>query len=459
MKRLLLAPLAVLFFAASPALQIVVNSSTLPVPALEQHSRVLVPMRALFEALGAGVVYSPATRTIVAKGHDRRIELLINSPRADVDGASILLDASPKIIGARTFVPLRFVAQTLGANVAYDNTLRIVTVSLPTQRAAAAQAVSIVSMQPNDGSSLASGYPTIRAEILNPPPNRRPEIALYLDNNDVTSLASFDGRIITYVPRSSLSNGRHTVTFSGDYDGSDPFIRTWSFTNSLSYQNTSTWPSMYNQFGFQLMGSPYVAAGQYLQFLLTGPAYGSAYLQPCYGNQLIPFTSSSNGYYYANLQAPYVDSYYRCPVTAIFYDQFGNATYLPYPAYFNVNRNYNPQPTPRPYVTLPPQTPRPLPTPTPTPATRHILPIGPPTALPSSLPTRRPIKTPVPKRIILPIRRGPTLYPHPVQPKATMQPKPAVKVTPTPHVAPKSTIAPKSKPKPKFKPKPKATPH
>ena len=434
-RRFILIPLTMLLLAVGRPVQVVVNNATLAVPALQQHNRVLVPMRAIFEALGAGVVYTASTHSIVAKTNDARIELQIDSPHADVNGTSIALDAPPRIVGTRTFVPLRFVAQALGAYVNYDNAMRIVTVTLQQQPIVHAPAVLVTSMLPNDGSSLATGYPTIRAELVNTPRNIRPEIALFVDNNDVTSLASFDGRVITYVPRSSLSTGRHTVTFSGDYNGNDSFIRTWSFSNSLSYENRSSWPSLYNQFGFRMIGSPNVFAGQNMQFLLTGPPYGTAYLQPCYGNQLIPFNPSSNGYYYANLQAPYVNSYYSCPVTAIFYDQFGNATYLPYPAWFNVTRNYNPQPTPRPYATLPPSTPTPYPTPTATPATRHILPVGRATPQP----------TVAPKRIILPTKR--------VVAKPTVHPVAPQKARSTMSVKPKVT------PKPKPKPKPKPTPN
>ncbi len=97
-----------------------------PAPMI-QDGRVFVPLRGVFERLGASVVYSNGT--INATGNGRAITLQIGSNQATVDGQPETIDVAPFIVGASTFVPLRFVSQALGAGVDWDNADRIVSIS------------------------------------------------------------------------------------------------------------------------------------------------------------------------------------------------------------------------------------------------------------------------------------------------------------------------------------------
>ena len=95
-----------------------------PLPGLLTGGRVLVPLRALAEALGAEVVWDGAQRrAILSKGNTTLI-LPLGSPTALVNGRIVSL---PDGIGAsivrqggvsRTMAPLRFVAEQLGAAAA-----------------------------------------------------------------------------------------------------------------------------------------------------------------------------------------------------------------------------------------------------------------------------------------------------------------------------------------------------
>jgi hypothetical protein len=87
-------------------------------PPVDQAGRIFVPMRAIFERLGATVVYSNGT--INATRGRRTISLSIGSPTAMVNGQSVQLDSPPFLIGDRTLVPLRFVSQALGARVQWS---------------------------------------------------------------------------------------------------------------------------------------------------------------------------------------------------------------------------------------------------------------------------------------------------------------------------------------------------
>jgi hypothetical protein len=92
--------------------------------------RLLVPMRAIFEAIGAYVEYNPVLQRVVARKDNEVIELRAGDRVARTNGAEIELDVAPTSLHGRMMVPLRFIAESLGADVAYSkstNTVDIVT--------------------------------------------------------------------------------------------------------------------------------------------------------------------------------------------------------------------------------------------------------------------------------------------------------------------------------------------
>ncbi|MEO6907838.1 MAG: copper amine oxidase N-terminal domain-containing protein [Abditibacteriaceae bacterium] len=99
------------------------------VPPLVENGRTLVPMRDIFEALGATVVWKPADHSIVAQKESKRIWLQIGSKTARVDDRNVWLEEAPQIRNGSTLVPLRFVSEALGAQVAWNNNQRIVSIT------------------------------------------------------------------------------------------------------------------------------------------------------------------------------------------------------------------------------------------------------------------------------------------------------------------------------------------
>ena len=96
---------------------------------IEENGRVLVPMRAIFEELGAGIFWDDTTWTVTAEKGDKKIILHVGSPYARVNKDDVPLDVPAKIVDGRTLVPVRFVAETLGAFVDWDestNTVKII---------------------------------------------------------------------------------------------------------------------------------------------------------------------------------------------------------------------------------------------------------------------------------------------------------------------------------------------
>lgn len=88
-------------------------------PPVRSSGRILVPMRGVFQWLGAKVVWSEKSRSVSAKKGSRSLAITVGSRNARVDGKTVSLDAPARLIKGRVYVPLRFVGQSLGARVEY----------------------------------------------------------------------------------------------------------------------------------------------------------------------------------------------------------------------------------------------------------------------------------------------------------------------------------------------------
>jgi hypothetical protein len=121
---LLFALVALMLTATAHAQSISVTVNGSPVafdqPPISQNGRVLVPLRGVFERLGATVVWDAATRGIHAQSGSNTIDLTIGSTMAMVNGQGRSLDSPPMEVGGRTLVPLRFISEALGANVTWN---------------------------------------------------------------------------------------------------------------------------------------------------------------------------------------------------------------------------------------------------------------------------------------------------------------------------------------------------
>ncbi|KAF5062096.1 hypothetical protein DSECCO2_308490 [anaerobic digester metagenome] len=90
-------------------------------PAYIKNGVTLVPLRAISEALGGDVSWAGETQTIVIKNGDTVVQITANSTTATVNGESVKISAPPTKNCGRTYVPLRFLAETLGFNTEWDS--------------------------------------------------------------------------------------------------------------------------------------------------------------------------------------------------------------------------------------------------------------------------------------------------------------------------------------------------
>jgi len=89
-------------------------------PAIVQN-RTLVPIRFISESLGATVKWDEKTSTINISTNEKDISMTIDKNTVTVDGEPMTIDVPPQIIHARTFVPLRAIAELLDKQVYWDN--------------------------------------------------------------------------------------------------------------------------------------------------------------------------------------------------------------------------------------------------------------------------------------------------------------------------------------------------
>ncbi|MGB9826825.1 MAG: stalk domain-containing protein, partial [Desulfofundulus sp.] len=91
------------------------------VPPVVDGGRILVPMRGIFEVLGATVHWDEKTGTVTATRGGCTISLTPGKGEALVDGRTVPLDAPARVVEGRVMVPLRLVGQALGAAVTWQD--------------------------------------------------------------------------------------------------------------------------------------------------------------------------------------------------------------------------------------------------------------------------------------------------------------------------------------------------
>lgn len=94
------------------------------------NDRTLVPVRGIFEHLGAQVEWESETSTAVMQSDTAEIRVTIGSDKAYVNGEEYTLDVPAQLVESRTLVPVRFIAEALGALVGWNSDTQTVVIAL-----------------------------------------------------------------------------------------------------------------------------------------------------------------------------------------------------------------------------------------------------------------------------------------------------------------------------------------
>ena len=98
-------------------------------PPIIIDGRTLVPLRAIFEALGATVEWKGDTQTVTSKKGSTNVSLSIDSKTMYKNGKATTLDVPAQLINDRTLVPARAVAEAFGCDVDWDSDTKTVTIT------------------------------------------------------------------------------------------------------------------------------------------------------------------------------------------------------------------------------------------------------------------------------------------------------------------------------------------
>ncbi|MEQ6377108.1 copper amine oxidase N-terminal domain-containing protein [Bacillaceae bacterium S4-13-56] len=98
-------------------------------PPIVKDQRTLVPLRGVFESLGATVEWNQEQKKVTAHKGSTTIELTLNSKEAKINGVQYLLDVPAIALNGRTLVPIRFIGESLGAKVGWIQDTKTVTIN------------------------------------------------------------------------------------------------------------------------------------------------------------------------------------------------------------------------------------------------------------------------------------------------------------------------------------------
>jgi hypothetical protein len=384
---------------------------------------VLLPVRALGNAVGADVGYDNRTRTITVQRGSHVARLTIQGAGTGVN------------VHGTTYAPLRSVASAFGLDVGYDAVTRTVAladrgpapvarVPLPTATPAPVvrgTTIGIV-VTPASGADVHDPYPAISARFSGVASIDPASVRVIVDGRDVSVEAAVIGDQVLLTPRRALAPGTHTVSVTARDIAGTPLESQWSFVDNFTfavapaptpYPIQAIWIDRWivpgtNAFDVYVQGAPgitgYVGVdgvGTYFPlFVYTATSYVAHVAVPNGVNQ--PFARVA-----ARLTLP------NGAVETIVLPQTINlvtAPIKPFPP--GTTSSYpTPAPTPRPRRRVD------VPTPTPTPSAtsmprRPLSKTPPPSAMPSptptpvpvatSTPSPRPSRRPVPRRTLAP---------------------------------------------------------
>jgi len=298
--------------AQSANVNVVVNGTTMAFdqPPVEQAGRVYVPLRGVFERLGASVVYQNGQINATSGRH--AIGLTIGSTTATVDGVQQTLDSPPFLIAGRTLVPLRFISQALGASVNFDQNSQTVYVTGAAAPAAAVVpivapapiALRLIRLLPAPDASIDGLRPEIAATFAEPvDPN---SVRVELDGRDVTESTYVTGRSFVYDPTFDLPASRHDVVVSGHTTGHEPFREHWSFVSNVAPVNYISGLEPPNgtpaRLGFTV--SAFTKPRSHLSVVATTSETIAEFSEVAEGSIATSATADSDGYFAARIALP-----------------------------------------------------------------------------------------------------------------------------------------------------------
>lgn len=194
----------------SPAVILDGSPLSFDVPPRINSGRTMVPLRKIFESLGATVEWNGDLQKVTATKNGTTISLKIWKTNAYINGRLVALDVPPMLVYGRTLVPLRFVSESLGCAVDWNEDTQTVTInSVVRGPAITVEKLSenaILAPEPYAGDGSTDYFP------LNASASQAQSMAIVIDGVQVQSSNS-DSISYQWGDLASIKPGRHTITF------------------------------------------------------------------------------------------------------------------------------------------------------------------------------------------------------------------------------------------------------
>lgn len=123
-------------------------------PPMIVNSRTLVPVRAVFTGLDADVEWDGKNKVVTVEKDKTNISFKVGSQYATVNSSSKKLDAAPVIVNDRCMIPIRFVSESLGYDVLWDDKERAVHVNEKKKELANIKKINVVKNSTNNAVSV-----------------------------------------------------------------------------------------------------------------------------------------------------------------------------------------------------------------------------------------------------------------------------------------------------------------
>jgi len=412
---------------------------------------VLLPVRALGNALGAEVGYDGRAHTITVQ---RGAHVVTISARGAV-----------RIVKGSAYAPLRAVATTFGLSVGYDAATRTVALDdrgvaaplarrdAPNPSATQPSAASyVISLQPPSGAEVHDPYPAISVRFAGAASLDPRSLHVLLDGRDVSAEAAVVGDQILLTPRRALAPGPHAVSVSARDASGTPLVQQWSFVDTFA-------------FAVAAPPTPFPVSAIWIDRWITpGTNAFDVYVEGAPGmtgyvgvdgiGGFFPLVVYSANAYVAHVVVPFGVNQPFARVAARITFPNGETQTIVLPQRINLftlqPKALPPPPTARPIVV---PTRRSVDVPTPTPSPPRRMPVTttpapsapPPAATPAAVPTRTPLpaptRTPTPVSTRMPVQM-PTRVPLQVPTRVPVQIHTPAPATAPPTATPTATPTP-----------------
>lgn len=99
-------------------------------PSFISEGRTYIPLKLISDAFGSELKWNPETRGITITKNGTTIDMIVGSTKALVNDKMVEMDAPPMIRSGRTFIPVRFVSEILGAKVTWNARIKLIFIEI-----------------------------------------------------------------------------------------------------------------------------------------------------------------------------------------------------------------------------------------------------------------------------------------------------------------------------------------